>query len=319
VAALAPLLTERTWPSFAFCTDDRNPLEIADEGHVGFAIRKAIGLGVPPRVSYRAASFGAARAFGLFDRGQIAPGRRADLVLLDDLESCAIAQVICGGILVDDDAFAGRDPVAPVGYGSIRRDPVSPALLEVQAGGASGPVIGAIENSLLTEHLSLELPFRGGVRLPDPEQGVHKLCVLERHGKNGNVGRGFVKGFGALRGALAGSVGHDSHNLIVIGDDDGDMALAVNRLIELQGGYVAVQGGEVRAELPLPIAGLMSERPFEEVADRLRTLRGAARAMGSAMTEPFLQLAFLPLPVIPHLKLTDRGLVDVDRFELVAP
>jgi adenine deaminase len=319
VAALAPLLTERTWPFLAFCTDDRNPLEIADEGHVDFAIRKAIGLGVPPLVAYRAASFGAARAFGLSDRGQIAPGRRADLVLLDDLESCAVGQVICGGTVIDEAAFAARDSVAPVGYGSVRRDPVSCALLEVCADGPSGPVIGAIENSLLTEHLRLELPFRGGVRLPDRAQGVHKLCVLERHGKNGNVGRGFVRGFGALRGALAGSVGHDSHNLIVVGDNDADMALAVNRLIELQGGYVAARGGEVRAELALPIAGLMSDLAFEEVAGRLRALREAAREMGSAMTEPFLQLAFLPLPVIPHLKLTDRGLVDVDRFELIAP
>jgi adenine deaminase len=318
VAALAPLLTDRTWPFLAFCTDDRNPLEIAEEGHLDFAIRKAIGLGVPPLAAYRAASFGAARAFRLFDRGQIAPGHRADLVLLDDLESCAIGQVICGGVPIDDAAFADRDPVAPVGYGSVKRDPVRPELLEVRAGGPSGPVIGAIENSLLTEHLSLELPYKDGVRSPDPVQGVHKLCVLERHGKNGNVGRGFVKGFGALRGALAGSVGHDSHNLIVVGANDADMALAVNRLIELQGGYVAAQGGRVLAELPLPIAGLMSDRPFEEVARELRTLRGTARDLGCALTEPFLQLAFLPLPVIPHLKLTDRGLVDVDRFELIA-
>ena len=318
VAALAPLLTERTWPFLAFCTDDRNPLEIALEGHVDFAIRKAIGLGVPPLTAYRAASCGAARAFGLFDRGQIAPGRRADLVLLDDLEGCAVAQVICGGAVVDDDALAARDPVAPVGYGSVKRAPVDAALLEVRAAGPSGPVIGAIENSLLTERLSLELPFRDGLRLPDPAQGVHKLCVLERHGRNGNVGRAFVKGFGALQGALASSVGHDSHNLIVVGDNDADMALAVNRVVEMQGGYVAVRGGKVLAELPLPIAGLMSDRPFEEVAEALRALRGTARAMGAALAEPFLQLAFLPLPVIPHLKLTDRGLVDVDRFELIA-
>jgi adenine deaminase len=318
VAALAPLLTERTWPCLAFCTDDRNPLEIAEEGHVNFAIRKAIGLGVPPLAAYRAASFGAARAFGLSDRGQIAPGRRADIVLLDDLESCAIGEVICSGVIIDEAAFAERDAMAAVGYGSVRRQPVRPELLAVRAESASGPVIGAIENSLLTERLSMELPFEGAHRLPDAAQGVHKLCVLERHGKNGNVGHAFVKGFGGLRGALASSVGHDSHNLIVVGDDDGDMALAVNRLIELQGGYVAVRSGEVRAELALPIAGLMSDWPFEEVAEALRALRGTARDMGCAMAEPFLQLAFLPLPVIPHLKLTDRGLVDVDRFELIA-
>jgi adenine deaminase len=318
VAALAPLLTGSTWPFLAFCTDDRNPLEIVEEGHLEYAIRKAIGRGVPPLAAYRAASCGAARAFGLFDRGQIAPGRRADIVLLDDLESCAVAQVICGGVAVDEAAFADRPAVTAVGHGSVKRRPVATELFEVRAAGPSGPVIGAIENSLLTDHLALELPYRDGLRLPDPAQGVHKLCVLERHGRAGTVGRGFVKGFGALAGALASSIGHDSHNLIVVGDNDGDMARAINRLIELQGGCVAVAGGEVRAELPLPIAGLMSDRPFEEVADRLRALRRAARAMGCAMAEPFLQLAFLPLPVIPHLKLTDLGLVDVDRFELIA-
>jgi adenine deaminase len=318
VAALAPLLTERTWPFMSFCTDDRNPLEIVEEGHIDHAIRKAIARGVPPLMAYRAASCAAARAFGLFDRGQIAPGRRADIAMLDDLESCAVAEVICGGVVVDDSAFARRPAMAPVGQGSIRRDPVAPELFAVRAAGRSGPVIGAIENSLLTEHLTLELPYQDGLRLPDPAQGVHKLCVLERHGRAGTIGRGFVKGFGALAGALASSIGHDSHNLIVVGDNDADMARAVNRLIELQGGCVAVAGGAVRAELPLPIAGLMSDRPFEEVAARLRELRRVARAMGSAMTEPFLQLAFLPLPVIPHLKLTDLGLVDVDRFKLIA-
>jgi adenine deaminase len=317
VAALAPLLTEWTWPSLSFCTDDRNPLEIVEEGHLDFAIRKAIGRGVPPLVAYRAASFGAARAFGLFDRGQIAPGRRADVVLLDDLESCAVGQVVCGGVVADDVRTRGAPPAA-VGHGSVKLAPVAPEAFAVRAGGPSGPVIGAIENSLMTEHLTLALPYREGVRLPDPAQGVHKLCVLERHGRSGTIGRGFVKGFGGLRGALASSVGHDSHNLTAVGDGDDDMAMAVNRLIELQGGYVAVQGGQVLAELALPIAGLMSELAFEEVAERLRTLRRTSRAMGCALAEPFLQLAFLPLPVIPHLKLTDLGLVDVDRFELIA-
>ena len=149
----------------------------------------------------------------------------------------------------------------------------------MRASGPSGPVIGAIENSLLTEHLSLELPYRDGVRLPDPAQGVHKLCVLERHGKNGNVGRGFVKGFGALRGALAGSVGHDSHNLIVVGDDDADMALAVNRLIELQGGYVAAQGGRVLAEL-----ALADRRPDERSAVRGGRATSCARCAGPRAT-----------------------------------
>jgi adenine deaminase len=318
VARLAPLLTDQTWPFFAFCTDDRNPLEIAEEGHIDFAIREVIRAGAPAIAAYRVASLAAARAFRLFDRGLIAPGQRADIVLLDELESCAVSQVVCGGVVIDDGAFEGRAVAAPVGYGSIKRRPVSPEVFAVAASGPSGPVIGAIENSLLTEHLTLELPYRDGQRLPDPARGVHKLAVLERHGVNGNVGRGFVRGFGGLHGALASSIGHDSHNIIVVGDSDRDMARAVNRLIELQGGAVAVTDGRVLAELPLPIAGLMSDRPFEEVETKLRALRQATREMGCAMAEPLLQLAFLPLPVIPHLKLTDRGLVNVDRFELLA-
>jgi adenine deaminase len=318
VEALAPLLTNQTWQSIAFCTDDRNPLEIADEGHIDYAIRKAIRSGAPPTAAYRAATFAAARAFGLFDRGQIAPGRRADIVLLNDLETCAVDRVICGGVPIDAPAFEGRELVPSVGYGSVKRAPVGAELFEAHAAGPSGPVIGAIQDSLLTDHLTLSLPYRDGCRLPDPAQGVHKLAVLERHGVNGNVGVGFVHGFGALHGALASSIGHDSHNIIAVGDNDPDMALAVNRLIALQGGGVAVAGGEVLAELPLPIAGLMSDRPYEEVDKQLRHLRQATSGMGCALPEPLLQLAFLPLPVIPHLKLTDRGLVDVDKFELIA-
>jgi adenine deaminase len=318
IQALAPLLSEATWPSIAFCTDDRNPLEIEDEGHIDYAIRKAIRCGAPVIPTYRAATFAAARTFGLFDRGQIAPGRRADIVLLGDLESCAVQQVICGGVPIDAAAFAGRETVPPVGYGSVKRAPVAPEIFAARTAGPSGPVIGAIENSLLTDHLTMSLPYRDGCRLPDPGQGVHKLAVLERHGVNGNVGLGFVHGFGGLRGALASSIGHDSHNIIVVGNDDGDMALAANRLIALQGGGVAVAGGKVLAELPLPVAGLMSDRPYEEVDGKLRVLRKAAQGMRCALPEPLLQLAFLPLPVIPHLKLTDKGLVDVDKFQLIA-
>jgi len=317
VATLAPLLGERTWPFFAFCTDDRNPLEIAEEGHIDHALRTAIRAGAPPLAAYRAASYGAAMAFGLRDRGRIAAGQRADVVLLDDLESCAVGAVVCGGVLVDDDLFSGREHAPPVGYGSMKRAPVAPDELRVKAAGPAGLVIGAIERSLLTERLDLTLPYENGERRPDPANGVLKLCVLERHGVNGNIGRGFVKGFGAMRGALASSIGHDSHNIGAVGASDSDMALAVNRVIELQGGGVAVAGGQIVAELPLPVAGLISDRPFEEVEAALRDFRRATREMGCALEEPLLQLAFLPLPVIPHLKLTDRGLVDVDRFELI--
>jgi adenine deaminase len=178
-------------------------------------------------------------------------------------------------------------------------------------------VIGLIPDRLITDSLAVELPVRDGCRLPDPTRDVLTVCVLERHGKRGTIGRGFVKGFGLREGALASTVGHDSHNLAVVGADGASMAIAVNHLRRIQGGFVAVRGGAVVADLPLPIAGLMSDRRFEEVASALAKLRAVVADMGSSLHEPLLQLAFLPLPVIPHLKITDLGLVDVDRFALV--
>jgi adenine deaminase len=315
--ALAPLLAVETSPFLAFCTDDRNPLDIAEEGHIDGLIRTAIRLGCPPLACYRAASLTAAAAFGLTDRGMIAPGKRADIVLLDDLESCAVSDVIAGGRLVGEDLFAGREPVAPIGLDSVRAERVAPEDFRVPGGPGPVSVIGVIPGKIITEHLRLDLPARGGERLIDLSQDVVKVAVVARHGTR-SIGRGFVRGFGLQRGAIASSVGHDSHNICVVGSDDGDMAAAVNRLIEIQGGFVVAAGGAVRAELPLPIAGLMSDQSFEAVRDALYPLREAARALGVTLPEPFLQVAFLPLPVIPHLKITDRGLVDVDRMALVA-
>ena len=299
VATLAPLLSDLTWPRMAFCTDDRNPLEIVEEGHIDAAMRIAIAAGAPPLAVYRAASLGAATAFGLRDRGIVAPGYRADLVLLDDLDTVAVSAVVCGGRIVGPELFAGRRHPEPVGFGSVRRSPVTAADLAPAAAGADTPVIGARPFSLITDHLT-----HGALDEP-PLQ----LAVLERHGRNGNIGRGWVAGFGPLRGAIASSIGHDCHNLIVAGDDAGDMAAAVNHLIAIQGGAAVVRDGKVLADLPLPVAGLMNDRGFHFVETRLRPLRAAAAECGCRLSEPLLQLAFLPLPVIPHLKLTDRGYV----------
>ena len=299
VATLAPLLSDLTWPRMAFCTDDRNPLEIVEEGHIDAAMRIAIAAGAPPMAVYRAASLGAATAFGLRDRGIVAPGYRADLVLLDDLDAVAVAGVVCGGRIVGPELFAGRHHPDPVGFGSVRRAPVTAAELAPAPASAETPVIGARPFSLITDHLA-----HGGLDEP-PLQ----LAVLERHGRNGNIGRGWVAGFGPLRGAIASSIGHDCHNLIVAGDDPGDMAAAVNHLIAIEGGAAVVRDGKVLADLPLPVAGLMNDRGFHFVETRLRPLRAAAAECGCRLSEPLLQLAFLPLPVIPHLKLTDRGYV----------
>lgn len=318
VAALAPLLDWRNSPFFAFCTDDRNPLDIAEEGHLDHLIRAAIKAGAPAGAVYRAATWSAAQGFGLKDRGLVAPGRRADIVVLDDLEHCAVATVIRNGRVVEDGIFDHGAMPAPVGFGSVRLPPVTPDIFRVAAQGPGAPVIGIRPGSLITDHLTMALPYAGGERRADPSRDLLKVAVLARHGTNRNVGRGFVTGFGFPDGAIASSVGHDSHNICVVGAGDADMAVAVNRLIAMGGGFVVVRDGRVLADLALPVAGLMSDAGADHVRDRLVALRAAARAIGCRLAEPFLQLAFLPLPVIPHLKITDMGLVDVDRFRLLA-
>lgn len=299
VTALAPLIAEATWMRCAFCTDDRNPLEIREEGHIDQALRLAIRAGAPVIPVYRAATLGAALAFGMRDRGLVAPGRRADLVILDDLDEVRVAEVIVGGRRAEDALAEPREHPIPPGYGSVRREPVGPGDL-AQDGSRKTHVIGALPFSLLTDHLEA---------VPDQDPGIARLCVLERHGLNGNIGKGWVKGFGPIKGAIATSIGHDSHNLITVGDNPDDMATATNHLIAIQGGAVVVQHGKVLADLPLPVAGLMSDQPLAFIDDRLITLRAKAREIGCTLEEPLLQLAFLPLPVIPHLKLTDRGYV----------
>ena len=318
IEALAGLITPFTSPFLGLCTDDRNPLDIAEQGHMDFLVRRAIQLGAPVASVYRAASWSAARGFGLRDRGLVAPGYLADLLLLDDLEACAVATVIRRGRAVTEESFATRVLPAPPAHNSIRLAPVTADVFAAPGSGPGTPVIGIIPGKIITDREHAELPYRHGQRHADPSRDLLKICVLERHGRNGNVGRGFVRGFGLRAGALASSVGHDSHNLCVVGADDADMAVAANRLIALGGGFVAVRGGTVVAELALPVAGLVSLRSFEDVAHDLERLRAAEREMGCLLAEPFLQLAFLALPVIPHLKITDMGLVDVDRFELIA-
>ncbi len=317
VHALAPVIQPETSPFLGFCTDDRNPLDIAEEGHMDHLIRSAIRLGAPLAHVYRAATWSAARGFGLFDRGLIAPGQRADLVLLDDLEECAVNRVIRNGRVVTPETFAGRPAVSPVGLRSVKLHPVTAEDFAVPARGSVQSVIGVLPGKIITAHLRLEVPAKDGKLVADPDRDILKICVFARHGTNQNVGRGFASGFQFREGALASSVGHDSHNICVVGASDADMAIAVNRLIELQGGFVAVRNGQVVGELALPLAGLMSLEPFETVERHLRTLRASVREMGCPLAEPFLQLAFLPLPVIPHLKITDRGMVDVDKFALV--
>ncbi|HEY0213023.1 MAG TPA: adenine deaminase [Paenirhodobacter sp.] len=315
--ALIPLLTERHAPYLCFCTDDRNPLDIAEHGHLDWIIRTAIGLGAPPLAVYRAASLSAAEAFGLKDRGLIAPGKRADIVVIDGLETCHVQRVFAGGIEATDTAFAARSTIPPVARHSVNAPRVTAASFRTGANRIETPVIGIIPGKIITEHLTFDITPEGGDKSPDLKRDLMKITVIERHGKNGNIATGFVRGFGLQRGAIASTVCHDHHNIVTVGADAADMAVAANRLTEIEGGFVVAAGGKILAELALPVAGLMSLEPFETVRDRLVDLRAAARSLGVTLEEPFLQLAFLALPVIPHLKITDHGMVDVDRFEII--
>ncbi|MES2335173.1 MAG: adenine deaminase [Pseudomonadota bacterium] len=317
LAALAGLLTERFSPYLCLCTDDRNPLDIGEHGHLDHMIRTAIALGAPPLAVYRAASLSAAEAFGLKDRGLIAPGKRADIVVINGLEQCHASLVVAGGVVVDEAAFAARDVTEPVARGSVKSARIEASQFRTGGNRVETPVIGILPGKIITEHLSFDIAPQDGDKRPDIARDLVKIAVIERHGVNGNLATGFVKGFGLARGAIGSTVCHDHHNIAVVGADYGDMALAANRLVEIEGGFVVVEGGRVLAELALPVAGLMSLGTFEAVREMLVTLRAASRSLGVTLEEPFLQLAFLCLPVIPHLKITDMGMVDVDRFEVM--
>jgi len=231
--ALLPVITERYSPFLALCTDDRNPLDIGEHGHLDYMIRHAIGNGVEPLAIYRAASISGARAFGLSDRGLVAPGWRADLVVLDSLEGCNAEMVFSAGRRVTEALFATRKPVAPIGLKSVKAPAVTAADFAVPARNGPTSVIGILPGKIITEHRQFTLPVSDGETGPDLDDDIVKAAVVERHGKNGNIAVAFVQGFGLKRGAIASTVGHDCHNIGIVGVSDEDMAIAANRLREI--------------------------------------------------------------------------------------
>ena len=316
--ALQPLLSDITSAYMCLCTDDRNPLDIAEEGHLDHMIRTLIAKGCTPLSTYRAASLSAAEAFGLKDKGQIAPGKLADIAIVSNLAACDVQKVFCRGVEVSDANFASRGTVEPLGRNSVKSRAIVAMDFRSSSNNPKTDVIGIVEGKIITEHLTETIDIVEGDKTPDPERDLARITVIERHGKNGNIANGVVRGFEITKGAIGSTVCHDHHNIAVVGVNYGDMAIAANRLTEIEGGFVVVSDGKILAELPLPVAGLMSLEPFEVVHDHLVDLRAAARSIGVRLKEPFLQLAFLALPVIPALKITDRGMVDVKKFEIIS-
>jgi adenine deaminase len=305
---LIPLVAEFGPHRLAFCTDDREPDHIADEGHINSMVRLAVELGVAPEDALVMATLNPATWHGLSHLGAVAPGYQADLLLLPDLERFEPELVLKRGAEVGE---IGRPEVPEWVKHTVRVRHVSGADFAVPEVDGPVRVIGLVPGQIVTESLVEEPP------VPDAERDIAKIAVIERHLGTGRVGIGLVRGFGLRSGAIATSVSHDAHNIVVVGVDDGDMQRAVQRLVELGGGEVVVEQRGVRAELPLPIAGLLSEAPLDAVVDASRACVAAAAQLGCHIAAPFQTMSFLALSVIPSLKITDRGLVDVDRFELV--
>ena len=314
LADLLPLVKEYGPDHCCFCTDDREPNFILEEGHVNQMVRLAVERGIRPEDALTMASHNAAVHHGLRRLGAVAPGYQADLVLFDDLVGFRPRLVLKRGRRVEEiPAVAIPEWVR----GSMNAAPVSAASFRV--GGAAGAVraIGVIPSQLLTAEERVEPARRGEELVADPGRDLVKIAVVERHHATGRVGIGFATHLGLRRGAFASTVAHDAHNIVVLGVDDADMAACVTRLGEIGGGLVIAEGGTVVAELPLPVAGLMSDLPLAEVHDRLTRMERMLLDMGVSVPSPFMTISFLALSVIPELKITDLGLVDVARSRLV--
>ncbi|MGD2096513.1 MAG: adenine deaminase [Desulfobacterales bacterium] len=318
--ALLEAVNARTARRMMWCTDDRHPHDLITEGHIDSIVREAIQSGLDPILAIQMATLNPAEYFRLDHLGAIAPGRQADLLVFSNLQKPIVEQVYCRGLLT-----AENGKVLP----HIQTPPSATIAPSIQvdlrkidlAIADQNKRIRAIEieaNQLIT-HERIEQPtIENGQAVSDPSRDLLKIAVVERHSGSGNIGKGFVKGFGLRHGALASSVAHDSHNIIIVGTTDADMQAALQTVVQMGGGLAAVSNQKVLARLALPLAGLMSFEPVGEVRNQLDRLIGSVHKLGSVLPDPFMTLSFLALPVIPALKLTDKGLIDVNRFEVVS-
>jgi adenine deaminase len=316
--ALLPVVNERTARFCSWATDDKQPDDLEMQGHIDHNIRKAVAQGLDPLLAIQMASINTARHYALNDLGAIAPGYHADIVTFSDLANIRPTRTFAAGRLVAQGGAVlspMRNRVQPP-KNNMTAGFVTEDSFRIQAIDKYARVIRVLPEQLITPTQVVEVKVSGDVVVADPGRDLLKIAVVERHRGTGNVGLGLVTGLGLQAGALASSIAHDSHNIVVVGADDADMALAARTVNDMEGGIAAVRGGQVLAQLPLPVAGLMSDQPLATVRDGMLRLLAAARELGCPLANPYMQMAFLALPVIPELKLTDLGLVDVGKFEL---
>ncbi len=308
---LLPLVTDATYPHCCFASDDRDCAMLLQQGHLDETLRIAVGAGLDPIHAIQLATINVANYWRLGRIGAVAPGYQANLTVLQDLEQFEVLQVYFNGRLVAKDGQALFDTeidipdvllntmhVAPLGVSDLRLDPAE-----------SQRAVGVIDSQIVTRLLNVQTVVRDGEAVTSVEDDLLKLVTVERHHATGNVGVGYVQGFGLKRGALASSIAHDAHNIIAVGVDDPDIFLAVDTVAQLQGGLVAVAGGEIIAQMPLPVAGILSDRPLVETADLYESMEKAAHGLGSHLISPFGLLAFLALSVIPEARVTDQGFI----------
>jgi len=320
---ILPLVTPESSRRFFFVTDDRHPGELLEEGHINSMVKQAIRRGLDPILAIQMATLNAAEYFRLDDTGAIAPGYRADLISFDHLGRFKVKKVFKDGILVAENGKMLPRSIKPSASVKLKRKqelrikPINEKSFLLRSDQPHAKVIQLIPDQIVTKKVMKKILLKEGVAYPNIKEDVLKIAVVERHHGTGNVGIGFVQGFGLKRGAIGSTVAHDSHNLVIVGTNDQDMLKVVETIRKMGGGLVAISDGKVLADLPLPIAGLMSEEPVFQVHRKLEVLQRAVRRLGCNIPDPFMTLSFLSLPVIPELKLTDKGLVDVNQFKIV--
>ncbi|MBI5043500.1 MAG: adenine deaminase [Nitrospirae bacterium] len=319
--SLIPLVNKHSSNNVSFVSDDLLPTELIRDGHINRILRKAVKLGIDPVMAVRMATLNTARYFSLKRIGAIAPGYKADMVLVKDLKNFEAQAVIKDGMVVYKDGEYrinfNKKLLPPFNIiNSVKAKFVDEKDLLIKAKDKIN-VIGLIPNEILTRWLRLKPKIKNGMAVSDAKRDILKIAVVDRHKASGNIGCGFVKGIGLKNGAIATSIAHDSHNIISVGGSDKDMAVAINRIIAMKGGLVIVKDGRALCELPLPIAGLMSDKSAKSVADGLDKLERIAKRLGAKTEHPFITLSFLSLPVIPELRVTDLGVVDVMKGEII--